>query len=113
MKLKPTYFLFPDLKEIIKELSEEDKDILYRVFWQEKIAEDISAYIEDWEILDIDEKPINSKKLNLIISSASYNYTQGDYDCNISYWDNIENVVSKEIKKQNCHLIIGRYENAS
>lgn len=70
--------------EKLKALNPIMTDMIYRCTWMKYVVEDILNYAEDNEIkLDQDEAAIIAKQ---------YVY-DGKYDCNLSYWTNIKNLI--------------------
>lgn len=58
------------------------KEDIYRTIWAEHVAEDIKEhYLES----DIEISDSNAEYLAEL-------YVNGEYDCNLSYWENIENL---------------------
>lgn len=67
-------------------LSEESRDAIYRAVWYEHVKEDIVGMLEDREDRADDD----------VIEQAAYLYVyEGDYDCNESYWSQLEAVLDK------------------
>lgn len=73
-------------------VTEEEKDVqnqlyrdkIYREVWKEHVIEDIREFLKDND-MELDEDGIDK---------AATMYTMyGEYDCNLSYWSNIENVI--------------------
>ena len=68
-------------------LSDRQKDDLYRKVWEEHVLEDVQSRMIDLDIEDPD---------NHISTSAAHDYVRnGDYDCNCSYWDNIDALINR------------------
>lgn len=66
-----------------------EKDTFYRKIWAEDVMIDIKSFAADKGIRLSDEN----------IKEAAEAYVNGRYDCNLSYWDNIQNLIS-EIPKE-------------
>lgn len=81
---------FSEEKEIsdilLHELPYRDKDTLYRKIWAEHVLEDIQGYADTANI-QIPEKEAEA---------AAEKYVNGEYDCNLSYWENIHNLLEKQ-----------------
>ena len=81
---------FSEEKEIsdilLHELPYRDKDALYRKIWAEHVLEDIQGYADTADI-QIPEKEAEA---------AAEKYVNGEYDCNLSYWENIHNLLEKQ-----------------
>lgn len=60
-----------------------EKDAFYRKIWAESIMEDVKSFDSNKDI-----KISNSKAKE--IAEA---YVNSKYDCNLSYWDNIQNLI--------------------
>lgn len=74
------------LWEIISvELSEVDRDNIYRQRWQEAVYEDTKAFAESEGVELSDEQADEIARL----------YVGGRYDCNHSYWTNIQTLINE------------------
>lgn len=74
------------IQSIIESLTNSEKDSLYRVLWEEHVKEDVAIFCEDNDI-DCTDK---------LVDSVAYDYVyDGEYDCNLSYWDNIGNLIQR------------------
>lgn len=71
-------------KEILKTLTPEEADAIYRAVWVDRVIEDIKSYLDD-----SDRKAAD----NVIKLAAQIYVYDGEYDCNLSYWNNIANVI--------------------
>ena len=72
----------------IDSLSEEKKDKIYRMLWSGYVKEDVKSYADNIGTI------LSNEEIEVIVQRYVY---CGDYDCNLSYWDNIENLI-KEVK---------------
>lgn len=80
-----------ELKEKIDNLSYDDQDDIYRYLWSKHVAQDVKNHATNLDIeLDDDE-------IDIITEHYCY---WGDYDCNLDYWTNIENLIMECIKSQ-------------
>ena len=59
------------------------RDSVYREVWAEHVKEDAAARAKDTGI-EIDNEGL---------SMVAYRYVQGDYDCNLDYWSNLDNLI--------------------
>lgn len=77
-----------DINKIISlvMLNNEAKDIIYRKVWKEHVKEDILSYAED------NGRAITDEKADAVADRYVY---EGDYDCNLSYWQNLENLLAE------------------
>lgn len=62
------------------------KDALYRAVWFERVCEDIRAHEHDMGL----DRLLTREQMEYAAECYVYD---GEYDCNLSYWENIENVV--------------------
>lgn len=60
-------------------------DALYRAIWKDHVLEDIRSRAED-----LDEEPLTPEQEGYAADRYVYD---GRYDCNLCYWDNIDNVI--------------------
>lgn len=66
-----------------------ERDQLYRHLWMKHVVEDITSHLGDIDTELTDEE----------IEAAAKRYVyDGDYDCNLDYWSNIENVIYRVIE---------------
>lgn len=77
--------------EIFTALSETQKDELYRMLWSDHVYEDVKARLSENPDLALDEEE-EEALCEDIVNAYVYN---GDYDCNLSYWDNIDNLIQE------------------
>ncbi|MBO5435958.1 hypothetical protein J6A31_09200 [bacterium] len=74
------------IAEKIETLDSITKDAIYRRLWLPHVIEDITSHLETrGELEDFDENDI-------IVMAKQYVY-DGDYDCELGYWDNIDNLI--------------------
>lgn len=69
------------------ELSYEEKDAIYRAVWSNHVKNDVKAFIKDEDIT------LTEDQIDHIAQLYVYD---GRYDCNLSYWDNIRNLINEE-----------------
>ena len=88
------------INKIYNELNDVEKDTLYRKLRLDYVKEDIYSLLysllED-ENLPLDEESMLAEKIANIVSER-YVY-DGDYDCNLTYWDNLRNLIN-EVQKE-------------
>lgn len=87
---------FPEINMVydakIENLPEDEsttRDKIYREVWKEHVMEDIRSHAEDMEV------ELSNDDIDDIAERYVYN---GDYECNLSYWQNIENLIYTKIK---------------
>lgn len=71
--------------EFLNSLDVKEKDELYRHLWRNYVVEDIKEYAEALDVSTSQE----------MIDIAAELFVSGGYDCNLSYWENIECVIEK------------------
>lgn len=77
------------VQDIIYSLSESERDIVYRILWTNHVVEDVRKYIAGMRLKASEE---SIKRI-----AKRYVY-DGDYDCDKSYWSNIENLINDELR---------------
>ena len=76
------------INSIIGGLDNAEKDALYRALWFDYVKEDVYSHCEDIGVKCDDD--LAEQVANLYVYD-------GEYDCNICYWDNIENLINRFI----------------
>lgn len=75
------------LREFAGGIALENKDNLYRILWEDYVKEDFNSRVEEF----YDHK-------NVDVESCVYDYVWGcDYDCNLDYWTNFDNIIQNNI----------------
>ena len=72
--------------ELIEELSAAERDRLYRKLWYPYVVEDVEKRIDDLNI------KLTENQIDNIATAFVYD---GEYDCNLTYWDNIDNLIDR------------------
>lgn len=80
---------------LMKLLPSKEKDDFYRKIWAEHVTSDIKSFAADKGIEISNEK----------IKEAAEAYVNGRYDCNLSYWENLHNLI-QESKEKGLEYII-------
>ncbi len=89
-----------DTKEVAQVLCDnmpsELKDAVYRYLWLDYVKEDVRSIADGTP--DMFES-FTDECYESIIESAARRYVyDGDYDCNLDYWTNIQNVLNEQLK---------------
>lgn len=81
------------LDELLTELNYSTLDYIYRKLWANHVKEDVVSRIKDnFTFLKYDDSDIEE---------CAKRYTfEGDYDCNCTYWDNIDAIIYDHFEKQ-------------
>lgn len=80
-------------EKLLNSISSEKKDMLYRILWSQYVYNDFLKRLEDREV-DMNHEDCLNK-----IKDCVYRYVYcGDYDCTLSYWDNIDNIINDVFK---------------
>lgn len=74
-----------NIEDIVKSLSDVDKDRLYRRLWLDYVIADVIDFCENNDIPYTDEDFPDKVARRYVYDNK--------YDCNLSYWTNIENLV--------------------
>lgn len=76
-----------EIHKMIDSLSSYEQDRIYRYLWSQHVREDVISHAENIGI-GLDDG---------IIDTIIDRYVEhGDYDCNLDYWTNIENLIEEE-----------------
>ena len=77
--------------ELFAHMSDTQKDDIYRMIWFSHVIEDVKGkLIERFGIDELSEE--DEALCNDVANAYVYN---GKYDCNQSYWDNINNLINE------------------
>lgn len=78
--------LSEETKNIIKSIPSKELDNIYRLVHFNFVKDDVVAHLEDMDNVKLTDEQIEK-------AAELYVY-EGVYDCNLSYWDNIENLIN-------------------
>lgn len=83
------------IEQIIDTWTDAEKDEAYRYLWLPYVIEDVENCLEwEYDLEDYKEEDIKG-----IIESVADSYVyQGEYDCNLTYWRNIQNLIDGELE---------------
>lgn len=87
MKLKVENLKEMENEELINMIDSLDftqRDAIYRHLWSKYVEEDVRARAEERGI------ELSEDEIELVVDKYVHN---GDYDCNLPYWDNIDNLI--------------------
>lgn len=75
--------------ELFTLMTDTQKDDIYRMVWSDYVEEDVRGVLDEREDLTEEER---DAIIEDVVNGYVYN---GDYDCTLSYWDNINNLIEK------------------
>ena len=81
-----TNTISPEQKEKIDNMSSYEQDQIYRYLWAQHVREAVESLCDEEEI------ELNDGNIDLIVEKYVY---EGKYDCNLSYWTNLENLIDE------------------
>ena len=85
---------YKQAEKIIEGMEPEVKDAVYRLIWKEHVIKDVKKQFEQDERF---EHMSEENRDDLASQCAERYCMQGDYDCNLDYWTNIQNLIDDEI----------------
>ena len=80
---------------IVSKLDPKKKDAVYRLLWAAHVAEDVRSHAEDMDIC------LTTGEVEVVVNRYVYD---GDYDCSLSYWDNLEALIEDATKDNEQNL---------
>lgn len=85
-------------KDIVEKLTPVQKDEVYRYLWAEHIKEDVEGYLlQNPDMAD----GLTDEEYDDVISNVVHRYVyNNDYNCELNYWDNIDNLIEEEINNK-------------
>lgn len=78
-----------DPEEVLKGLTEQERDMLYRALWKPYVKADVKSRLKDRE------ETLDDGQVDWIVSRW---VEDGRYDCNISYWVNMDVLIDEALK---------------
>lgn len=103
---------YDELKRKAEELVKNDPALAYevsQVIQKNNVKEDVESQLEQTDYwtdkyeywkdkYELDE--LSDEELDSIAEEAAYRYVyEKDYDCNLDYWDNLNNLIDKSFEK--------------
>lgn len=80
-----------DVTSLIDTWSEQEKDEAYRYLWLSYVKADVISHAED----ELEDITLTDDEVEFIARRYVY---EGDYDCNLSYWQNLDNLIDETIR---------------
>ena len=78
------------MHSFVKTLSSTERDELYRYLWSDYVRNDVREH------LSRDDIGLSDEDVNAIVEAVvEYYVYNGEYDCELSYWDNIRHTPSR------------------
>ena len=83
----------------VETLSSTERDDLYRYLWSDYVRNDVR------EKLASDDIGLSDEDVKAIIEAVvEYYVYDGEYDCELGYWDNISNLITNAICRLNIRI---------
>lgn len=80
--------------ELFDQITDIQKDDIYRMVWHSHVKEDVKSVMED----AAKELPESEEDRNDLADKVATAYVyDGRYDCNLSYWTNLANLIREII----------------
>lgn len=76
--------------ELFSEMTETQKDAIYRMVWSEHVRNDVLSVMDEYEGKIPEDEKQRDELVDYVVNAYVYN---GKYDCNLSYWDNLKNLL--------------------
>ena len=90
MKFKTPIYEIPSI-DLYAKMSEKQRDDIYRLVRKKYIKEDVKSRMEELQVLDK-----NDENFDTVVETVATRYVyDGDYDCNLTYWENIDNLINE------------------
>ncbi len=81
-------------QNLIDKMEYDVKDAVYRLLWQEHVKEDVVTQFEEDERYE----SMSEENIEALADQCSHRFCfDGDYDCNLDHWSNIQNLIDEEI----------------
>ncbi len=81
-------------REVLRDIPAELQDVIYRVLWEQRIQEEVIQYLETY--FDYPKyEDVDFEKVSEIVAERFC--FENDYDCDNSFWDNIDSLIQDVI----------------
>lgn len=85
---------YKQAEKVIEGLEPNVADAVYRLLWKEHVIKDVKTQLEQ----DERSEHMSEESCDALASQCAERYCmQTDYDCNLDYWTNIQNLIDDEI----------------
>ena len=85
-----------EAEELIAKMDSLTKDCVYRLLWKEHVKEDVQSEMAQNE----EARSLSDEDYDHIADAAAERYVfDGDYDCNRSYWANIDSLIDEQLEQ--------------
>lgn len=78
--------------ELFVEMSDVQKDEIFRMVWASHVEEDVKSAMKDYHGHLPEDENDKQSIVEDVVNAYVYN---GKYDCNLSYWENINNLIDR------------------
>lgn len=86
-----------EVRQIVEDLQRRGlADAVYRALWFDHVIEDVESYMT--EKRGYDGPPLTGDDKGIAVTIASRYVYEGDYDCNVSYWDQIDTLLDDVVR---------------
>lgn len=86
-----------NIEQLVNGLNAVDKDALYRRLWLDHVKEDVANRLEETKPDSFD---VDSEEFDEAVEAIAHAYVyDGKYDCNLTYWENIDNLIDHYLAK--------------
>lgn len=90
-------------EELLAKLEYKERDTLYRLLWAESVRENVESVLEgsagEWT------REFSDEDYEDIVSDIADQYVSGNYDCNLNYWDNLDNLIQEKKKEYSKYTV--------
>lgn len=86
-----------EANEFVLNLTTEEKDAVYRRLWADHVRYDVEQYLHE---MDEDFSGYGADDFKNLIDAVTDRYVyEGDYDCDMCYWSNLESIIKEEMER--------------
>lgn len=89
-------------EEAVEKMSYSERAVIYAVIRKSYVKEDVYGCLDG---RDLDESLSEEEYEELADTVAERYVFEGEYDCNQSYWSNLDHLIDEEVVKRYCKEI--------
>lgn len=99
----------PKTIEVLSSLTEAEAKTVMEDLYRYNLFLYTKSDVEGWLMQNPNIDYLSDESIQTIIEDCAYQYAyEGEYDCNLSYWDNINNLISHELEQYQEEIDQGR-----
>lgn len=71
--------------------------VFYDQIRRERVKSDVKAHLEENDNSKVEALGLSDEEYDRFVGTIASRYANGRYDCNLSYWDNLDNLINEAV----------------